>query len=197
MKEYPLIIVPKQIKQDPSVMNKKDVKEYFEWFIKIKDERLKLFKKEVFGTEDIELTVDNLEIASLFFRDNIAFRKLSEEEIKMGQDKLPEQLKAIHKMPEFELIEPTYSIMFDIGIYFSELLRKEIPGLEWDKSDKRKNDIDYGKPILRKDGVFITFFPQNIMHIAAIQMYKKTFSEGRMSKLYQTWKDNFLSTKKK
>ncbi|HBG69913.1 MAG: hypothetical protein A2W93_14975 [Bacteroidetes bacterium GWF2_43_63] len=195
MKEYQLLIVPKQINQDPASMTKKDVKIYYDWFISIKDERLRMFNKAVFDTEEVELLVDNLEKVSEFFSGNIAARKLSEEEISLEREKLPNQLKTIHKVPDYELIEPTYSIMFDVGIYFSELLRKEIPGLEWGKSDKLKSDVSYGKPVLKKDGVFVTFFPQNIMHIAAMQMYKKTFKEGRMLELYQTWKDNFLGIK--
>jgi len=183
------------IVQDSSEMSLEDVQNYFNWFMAIKDERLSIFYQHVFNSAQVELSKNKLQAVYYFFKDNLAVKKRTSEEIELERSKLPEHLRKMHKVPDYAFIEPTYSIIFDAGIYFGEILRKEIPPLKWD-IEKDQTMVNYGKPVLIKEGINSDLHPSGLFHILAIQIQNNTDKEDRLLNLFTTWKDSFLGKEK-
>jgi hypothetical protein len=193
IENYLEVKVPIDMNQDRSLITNKTVKVYFDWFLNIKEDRIKIFYNEIFKTKDVKLSINNLTQIYIFLKENIKVRTLNQEKIDKEQEKLPQQIRDIHKIDNYEFIEPTYSIIFDSGIYFGELLRKEILGLEW-KPEMNRRMVYFGKPVLEKEGIKGSLEPIAIMYILANQMYKGTINSNRLIDLYVTWENIFNGT---
>lgn len=195
MNPYPEIKVPATINHDHLSMSKKDVQDYFDWFMSIKDERLKLFYQEVFVTKEVELSVEKLQAIYYIFKDRLNVRKRTPGEIEQERTKLPKELQKIHQVPDYEIIEPTNSIIFDAGIYFGELLRKEVSGLEWGiETDKKM--ANYGKSILVKEGVNIDLNPAGVFYVMVLRIQKGSIQEDILLDTYQKSKNKFTGKQK-
>lgn len=192
---YPEVKVPETINQDNHSMNKRDVQDYFDWFMTIKDERLKLFCQQVFTSKKVELSTEKLQTIYRFFRDSLNVRKRTPEEIEQERSKLPKSLQKIHQVPDYEFIEPTHSIIFDASIYFGELLRKQVPEIEWSIEKDRKM-ANYGKPVLVKKGMNIDLNPTGGFYVMALRIQKGTIKENMLIDTYQKTKDKFKGKQK-
>lgn len=195
MNNYPEIKAPKHIEQDNSKMSLEDVQNYFDWFISIKDKRLSIFCKQVFESEQVELSPEKLQAIYYFFKENLTIKKRTPEEIEQERLKLPRDLQKIHKVPDYELIEPTNSIMFDAGIYYGELMRKRITGLNW-AIEKDKKMAHYGKPVLIKKGMDIDSNPAAVFYVMALRIQDGTINEDFLIKAYEQSKNKFMGKHK-
>lgn len=176
-------------------MSLEDVQNYFDWFMAIKDDRLKLFSQQVFESGHVELSADKLQAIQYFFKDHLAVRKRTPEEVERERSKLPKDLQKIHQVPDYEIIEPTYSIMFDAGIYYGELLRKEVPGVDW-AIEKDKKMVHYGKPVLVKKGVNIDGNPAAVFYLMLLRRQEGTLKEDFLIDAYKKSKDKWEGKQK-
>lgn len=85
-----------------------------------------------------------------------------------------------------ELTNETYSVAFDVGVYFSRLLMLSHPTLRWQQDDRRKAFIDYGQPVLVE---FRTapFNPVRMMVVVAWGLVDGTYDGGRLRELFEIW----------
>lgn len=192
---YPEIKVPDHIVQDTIRMGLADVQNYFNWFMSIKDERLKLFYQQVFGSQKVELSLNKLQAIYYYFRNNVVVKSRSLEEIEEERVKLPKQLRRVHKVPDYEIIEPTFSMIVDAGIYFGELLRNEVPGVYW-TTEKNKRMAHYGKPILVKKDVRTDADPASVFYTMVLKIQKGTINEDMLTNAYGTIRDSFQGKSK-
>lgn len=190
MNSYPEIKVPKHIEQDNLQMSLEDVQNYFDWFMSVKDQRLNIFYQQVFKSDQAELSPDKLQAIYYFFKENLAIKERTPEEIEQEKLKLPKELQNIHKVTDYELIEPTHSIMFDAGIYYGELLRNDIEELNW-SIEKDEKMIHYGKPILIKKGMNVDSNPAAVFYVMALRIQEGTINEDFLLKAYEHSKSKF------
>lgn len=195
MNSYPEIKVPGHIVQDNSKMSLEDVQHYFDWFMAIKDERLKLFCQHVFESGQVELSASKLQAIQYFFEDHLAVRLRTPEEIEQERAKLPKDLQKIHKVPDYEIIEPSYSIMFDAGIYYGELLRKEVSGVEW-TMEKERRMVHYGKPVLVKKGVKTDANPAAVFYVMTLKIQDGNIKEDFLPEAFELSKNKFEGKQK-
>ena len=184
MNSYPSISLPDNIVQESTNMSLEDVKTYFNWFMSVKNERLKLFNNQVFNSSEVELSANRLQGIYYFFKDHLTVKERTSEEIEQERMKLPEELRKIHQIPDYEIVEPTHSIMFDAGIYFGELLRKEVPNTEWSIETDRKM-ANYGKPVLVKKGMNTDVNPFGVFYVIVLKIQKATIEEDFLFNTYQ------------
>jgi len=190
MNSYPELTVPKHIEQDNSKMSLEDVQNYFEWFMAIKDKRLSIFYNQVFRSEKVEFSEDKLQAIFYFFRENLTTKQLIPEEVERKRLRLPKKLQKIHKVLDYEFIEPTYTMMFDAGIYLGELLIKTISGLNWviEKDDEMAH---FGEPILMKKGMTIDANPTAVFYVMALKIKEGDIKEDFLLEAFNTNKDKF------
>ncbi|MFN3195925.1 MAG: hypothetical protein ACE364_08255 [Chlorobiota bacterium] len=195
MSSYPEIKVPKHIVQDNSKMSLEDVRNYFDWFIAIKEERLRIFYEQVFKSDQVELSVDKLQTIYYFFKKNIATREQTPEEIEAERAKLPKHIQKIHEIPDYEFIEPTITLMIDAGIYYGELLIKEIEGLRWE-IEKDPKMAHYGRPILIKEEIRKDVNPVAVFYVMALRVQKGNIKEDFLLEAHNHTKNSFLGKQK-
>jgi len=128
--KYNLFLPPEHLTQTKAYLwSKREAKEYFKWFLSIKDDRLNQFFKYL-GREDadkgdllvIAREVEN-RINSFFLRERVNGERL-------------------------DLTNEGYAIAVDFGLYLSRSLLQSHDNLYWDFVKKPKNDLNYHLPVI-------------------------------------------------
>lgn len=149
--EYPLLAPPFTLKFGE--MSKKELDDYFEWYLDQIPKRIIVLEREVTRTQGFEdwradYSPESLDQLGEWFERQIETRQRTEEEIaamKAGLEWPASQIE----IPRLELTNKTYSLAFDIGMYLSQVLLKNVPGIRWEHKTKgSKRWIEYGQPIL-------------------------------------------------
>ncbi len=192
MIDYPILTNPDDVNFNQNTITKRELKNNFEWFVERKSERLKILCQVVLGLEVIILDEIYLSTLEKFLRKNIQIRYLSEKEINTKRENLPVSIRAFHKIPNYELLEPySTTLTFDVGVYFAELLNHNIGGFYWEIESK-KNMHAYGRPILSKKGYKNSLDFWNIMNIFVNKIVKGTTGDGGLLNLYKVWEEQFM-----
>jgi hypothetical protein len=90
-------------------------------------------------------------------------------------------------VPSEELSECTFSLGFDIGMYFGEVLRTNVPNVKWRAHAGVKHDVDEGQPVL--EGFGHAFFnPVRIVVTLAYGLADGSKSGSRLLELYEIWR---------
>lgn len=186
-KYYKLIEFP--IKGPFKEMTESEARESFIWFIHIIPERieiLKTFLKETgYNPRKLDFSPKSLDYLGEWLAKHVTTRKLTREETEKIENGLSEHLKPHIEIPKEDLSEETLSLCYDIGMYFGEVFRKHIKGVEWDFVRKPKNDLFYHQPVLV--GGKIPLNPVWIVQTAAIGFVGKTSSSSRLREVYEYW----------
>ena len=152
MYEYQMVKLPYPNKHF-SEMTKKELDKYYEWFLEQIPRRISILEEYVTCTPGFDKWKANNLPESLdklgdWFEKQVETRLRSEEEKqeqKAGLSWPANQLPIL----DWELSDKTFSLAIDIGMYFSQVLLKNIPGLRWEhKITGSKRWIDYGQPVL-------------------------------------------------
>jgi hypothetical protein len=191
---YTLIKIPKELDKSFFKMNKKEAQFYFDWFLNIKEERLKLLNRAIIESNVKEwkfnFTMNSLTPLFNWFKSSITTRNKTQNEIKMEEEKITGFLKEYIDVGEKTFTDETVSICFDVSIYFGEVLKRE-KNLEWSFVLKPKRYVDFAQPILVKKGAKMRLNPRRIIENVARDILDKSFEENELIKLYNVWKGYF------
>jgi hypothetical protein len=168
-------------------MPKEDLIAYREWFHAVMPERMAELTKAVKGTAgfedwDADLTPDSLGPLGEWFRVEVETRKRTDAE--MGE--LKSRLTFPIDVPNEELTNRTFSLAMDIGMYFGQVILKNLPGTRWDQPVRNPKFADYGQPVIMGFGTV----PLNPVRIAVTLAYAfaaKEQSGDRLRALYNVW----------
>jgi hypothetical protein len=72
----------------------------------------------------------------------------------------------------------------DIGMYFSQVVLKNLPGTRWDQPVRNKNFADYGQPVIMGFGT-VPLNPVRVMVMTAYGISRN--SPARLRELYDVW----------
>jgi hypothetical protein len=186
--EYSTIKIPMELNKPIEIMNRREIKKYFKWFMSIKDERMKYLMKRVFNSDEIVFSEQNIQALHYLMAENIYEGIKAEEEIAIEISQIPEDLKSSHKVKPKRLIEPTISIAIDIGIYFCEYLIHEVDDLKWDY-EKDKEVDQYGRPVIKGKKKYCC--PSEIMYVFILGLKKKSVKEDRLLNLFKNYLNKF------
>jgi hypothetical protein len=168
-------------------MPKKDLIAYRDWFHAVMPERMAELTKAVKATAgfedwDADLTSDSLGPLGEWFRVEVETRKRTDAE--MGE--LKSRLTFPIDVPNEELTNRTFSLAMDIGMYFGQVILKNLPGTRWDQPVRNPKFADHGQPVIMGFGAV----PLNPVRIAVTLAYAfaaKEQSGGRLRALYDVW----------
>ena len=166
-------------------MPKNELEAYRDWFHAITPERIAELTKVVNATPGFQTwrpdgAPGSLEPLGVWFEGQAEVRKRTPEEI---QDTASRLIIPID-VPGEELTDRTFSLAMDIGMYFSQVILKNVPGTRWDQILKNKKDADYGQPVLTGFGV-ATLNPVWIMVTTAYGISRN--KPARLRQLFGTW----------
>lgn len=169
-------------------LGKKEIRIFYAWFMEQIPLRIAILESTIRESESFEgwkadFSVDSLDPLGMWFISQVTTRTRPREVM----DELIRQIPYPIDLENWELTEKTFSLAFDIGIYFAETLRKHHPYIKWDLIiTGSKRYMDYGHPILKGMGIL----PLNPVHIIVTLAYgiaRHKKSEERMHELYDIW----------
>ena len=164
---YKILIPPFKLQFD--TMPKAQLKEYNEWFFKIKDERLNILIDAAGLTDDIIFTVDGLKHLGKWL------------------------VSEVNEMRRIDDFTGLLSRGFDIGIYLGEFLIKNHPGAYWVQSLENRRCYDFGDVVIKN---FFTY-DYNTTHVAyniVTSMRDGQETEYAFIELYDNLKDILLKS---
>ena len=89
-------------------------------------------------------------------------------------------------MPGEQLTNRTFSLAMDIGMYFSQVVLKNLDGTKWDQPLRNEKFADYGQPVIMGFGS-VPLNPVRVVVTLAYGIMTKKQSGGRLRELYDTW----------
>lgn len=168
-------------------MSKNELKAYREWFHKVTPERIVELAKDVQSTPGFELwepdmTPESLVALGQWFEGQVQTRCRTLEEIKELKSKITIPID----VPEEDLTNRTFSLAMDIGMYFGQVVLRNLYGTQWEQPLKNKKFIDYGQPVLIGFGV-IMLNPIRIILTTAYGISCRQQNGERLRELYDIW----------
>ena len=166
-------------------MSKKELEAYRIWFHKIMPERLTELTNAVKGTPGYEnwkpfLTPESLVVLGRWFEGQVKTRKRTFEEMEEIRSKLTFPID----ISENELTNRTFSLAVDIGMYFAQVILKNVPGSRWDQILKDKRYADYGQPVIVGSGMV----PLNPVRVIVTTAYAISGKKpAGLRELYDIW----------
>jgi hypothetical protein len=192
---YPLVRVPTNLNKSPFERNKKEAKEYFEWFCMIKEERIgtlcRFIKEHTNAEFKCDFSRESLNDLLQGFHKVVHLIPMTKEEITEAENKYSIKIKGDVAIPTKKADDATVSFCFDAGIYFGETIRKHVNGLNWTFNSTAKSFIDYAEPILTKTGMKVSLNPRRIMRVVATKVSNNTVQDDHIVKLFDVWKSSF------
>lgn len=192
---YPLIRIPTFANKSFYDFTKAEAKEYLQWFLSIKNERISTLEshvKQSYDTWEANYTKESLKDLYQWFSKTVAYRERTTDEKKEVENQIsltPEYINVI-PIPETIFTEETVSICFDAGLYFGETLIFNIPSLKWLQKLNSKNFIDFAQPLIGKKESKVPINPRRIAESIAQRILDKD-TPITFEMLYEKWVDKF------
>jgi hypothetical protein len=166
-------------------MSKQDLEAYGVWFHQVAQERVVELAKEVKRTPGYESweptrTRESLDVVGRWFEGQVETRKKSVGELEETRSKLTFPID----IPEEELTNKSFSLAMDLGMYFGQVVLKNLPGTRWDQALKNKSFADYGQPVIMGFGT-VPLNPVRTMVTTAYGISRGKLA--RLPELYDTW----------
>ncbi len=163
----------------------KELEAYRTWFHQVLPERVAELTEVVKSTPGYErwdpsLSPESLEPLGRWFEGQVETRKKSPDEIEETRSRLTFPID----VPEETLTNRTFSVAMDIGMYFAQVVLKNLAGTRWDQPLKNKKFADYGQPVIMGFGAV----PLNPVRVVVMTAY--AISRGKraeLRELYDTW----------
>lgn len=170
-------------------MSRKELRGYFDWVLRHIRQRIDVLATAVTETPGFEdwqpdRTPDSLLALGKWFGTQVETRELTPQE--KERHELENQRTFPVDMPEWELTNRTYSIAFDVGIYFSQVLHAAFPSLKWELPLSSKRFAYYGQPCLGKFGRTL-LNPVAIAIVIASSFADGEPNDGRLRELFDVW----------
>lgn len=169
-------------------MTKVELKNYYDWFLEnipIRVQKLESLVNLSYGFENWRANYEpsSLSLLGKWFSQEIEVRERTINEYKQLQD--------ISRYPvdvnSFIPTDKTYSIAFDIGMYFGEVYVKNHSKLSWGLFTTNKKSIDYGQPVIKGFGK-VTFNPIYMLIVQTMNLIGKK-DEQCLIELYNIWEE--------
>jgi hypothetical protein len=166
-------------------LSKAQLKSYYQWFMSVLPGRIQGLETEVRQAAGhpewrSDCSPDSLRALGEWFAGQVQVRPRTEQEIEEIRANLvfPVEVEGV------ELTSRTFSIVMDLGMYFSQVVLKSLPGTKWDQPLGTKSFVDYGQPVLTGFGR-VPLNPVRIMFTAAYKIARQ--KPVRLTDLYETW----------
>ncbi len=187
MCDYEIIKLP--VKSRLREMSNEESKLFFDWVLSNQYKRIEMLVSYINATSDkyfgANFSPESLKPLGEWFVKMIKVRSKTEKEIKGDKAQIPEWLH--YQIGDEELTEKTYSLMFDIAFYFSQVFLRNHPQITWEIHKGSKTDIDYNQPVLSGFGK-THLNPIRIVNVAVGGMRSGKHSGDRLYELYEVWK---------
>ena len=94
-------------------------------------------------------------------------------------------------IPKSVLSQESYSLAIDLGMYLSQILINNVPGLHWELVTKPKNDAFYNHPVLKLTGKMMCD-PVHLTIIYAGGLNDGSYKPIRLKEISDIWLHKFI-----
>jgi hypothetical protein len=148
-------------------MSKQELRAYAAWFHDAKHARAEEIAHAVkstpgFADWQLDYTPDSLTDLGRWFAAEVSTRRRTEEE--MNADRAALRLPI--EIPERTLTIRSYSLAMDLGMYYGDLVVRNVAGTRWEQVFGSKRDADYGQPVVVGSGP-VPLNPVRVMVVCA------------------------------
>jgi len=174
-------------------MTKKELREYFSWFIDAIPKRIDELVEEIKNYPGFEIwqpdyTPDSLLMLGDWFALQVETRSRTQAEL----EEIQKNSRFPIEIPRVELTNRTFSIAVDVGMYLSQVFLKNHPSLKWGQPLGSKKFIDYAQVVL--DGFKVTpFNPSRMMITLAYGLARKSKSGKDLRNIYDIWSNMIVA----
>jgi hypothetical protein len=166
-------------------MPKGELEAYRDWFHSVLPARIAELTSAVkvtpaFESWDSNQRPESLDLLGRWFEGQVETRRRSAEEMAEIHAKLTFPID----VPDEELTNRTFSLAMDLGMYFGQVILKNLPGTRWDQLVKGKNFVDYGQPVIMGFGA-VPLNPVRVMVMTAYGISRQQPAD--LPSLYDTW----------
>ena len=168
-------------------MPKSELKTYYGWFMEVLPKRIALLEAQVRevparSSWRASSSPESLEELGDWFADQVEVRSRTRPEVDDVQSRLTFPID----VPGEQLTNRTFSLAMDIGMYFSQVVLKNLAGTRWDQPLRNQKFADYGQPVIMGFGS-VPLNPVRIIVSTAYGIASKEQGGGRVRELYDTW----------
>ena len=170
------------------------IRDYGAWFRRLLPDRVAELTSEVRQTADLakweaDHTPDSLRALEVWFATRVETRPRSADEL----DAIRRRLALPIELPKETLTDRTRSLATDLGMYFGEVVLKNVPGTRWEQVTKgSRRFIDYGQPVVVGTGK-VPLNPLRVITMTAWRVAGGGVAD--LADLYGTW-SGMLATKR-
>lgn len=185
--EYELMIPPFNCNSFKE-FNKKQVEEYFQWYVEqigYRIEVLSNFLKYEEETISLDFSIESLIPLWNWYESKIIVEQKNEEELLKEIQKYPSWMKDEISTTKISL--QTYKFGMDIAIYFAEIIRKRSEGkIQWGYFTKPQNRASVNQPVLLGFKAEMDLNPRLVITNCTRRSSKERNKE-RLVEMYYTW----------
>lgn len=185
---YEMMIPPFEIIRFKD-MNKVQAKEYFEWYMSQKENRINVLKnyiKDDGGDIVFDYTVDSLIPLWEWYESKISYRELSDKEVESRKKRYPQWME--NYISNKDLSFETLKISLDVAIYFAEVIVRNNDEISWGYFTKPKNRISVNEPTLLGFICDKDLNPRTIVNTCTRRSGREK-NKNRLYDIYHVWMD--------
>ncbi len=184
--ETPFVLVPFE------EMNKKQVEQYYQWFMTEKDKRIHQLEEYINknNTEKVVLDKSPESLIPLWewFEHQIEWEERSQKEIDDEVKGKPEWMREIIQQSTKKMTILTMALTTDIATYFGETLIYNNPSIRWGYLLKPLKLDGVKEPILLGFKKNISMNPRGIVHVCVLKSSRQK-NKMKLFESYTNWLD--------
>jgi hypothetical protein len=168
-------------------MSKKELATYMKWFFDVLDSRIVILQEAVRSTPGFsdwvaDRTVNSLNDLGRWLVKTLSTRPRTAREMEAAQSGGPHETA----IQDYELTNQTFSLAFDVGMYFSQVLLANNPTLRWEQGKGSRRFVDFGQPVL-VEFTSAPFNPVRMMVTFAYAAVSGERNDESLRALYEIW----------
>ena len=166
--------------------DRKSLKVFSDWFFNNKSERIAILVEELNSDHQCwspDYTRASLDLLAKWLSRNIEKVPLTASQYRKKRLITPSYID----IQEWRLSDSSLSRIFDVGVYFGEMMIYHHHELKWEQYLKNKKNNDYGHMIINMGNISMN--PIWLVYIQALKIVNGIYSETCLSDLYETWCD--------
>ena len=190
MNEYNLVKPPFEF-IPPRERNKKQTKQYFDWFLTQIDTRIEILQDYIDKTSNKKIVLDKSPESLIdlweWFEDKIVEEKMTDEEIEKMLEGKNKYEREMIKDVNTKLSTLTLAIALDIATYFGETIIHNNPVIYWGYETKPKKLMGVNQPTLQGfENGKLSLDQRNAVMVC---VYRSLENKNKME-LYETYEIN-------
>lgn len=176
-------------------LNRRAARAYFTWFLEQRSRRIELVEHAVRASPEAAYQawpadgrVESLTVLGRWFAGHVHVRPRTAEEIEMAYADNPAWFRRV-ELDQWVLTDETVSFAVDLGMYFGQMLRRDVPGLAWQVLTNPKRSAYYHSPVLLQTQGTLAMIgsPLSLMLVFAYGLVDKTRQPRRLRELFAIW----------